>query len=238
MSLLQIKDVCLKYPKSDNWIIRDFSAEIEKTDIFGLLGPNGSGKTTLIRSILGFLNIGEGEIHVMGDSPDSIAIRQKIGYTPENLAFFEDMKAYRHLQLFAKLNGINSSDMKDRIEEILQDFALDDDVEKPLSEYSKGMRRRFGLCQAFLHKPDFIILDEPTAGLDVDGIITLRNVIKRHSDRDATFFISSHNLSEIEKLCNRVAFIKNGTLITLKDLQSRDEKINLEDLYRKWIAKK
>ncbi len=236
--IIESKNVSIKYPKTKELAVSDFSVGIEYGDIFALLGPNGSGKTTFIEAILGYLRVEKGWINVMQESPDSISIRERIGYLPENLAFFEDMTAYRHLYFFSQLDNRNNEIKEKRIKKTLQDFDLENDADKPLSDYSKGMRRRFGLCQAFLDKPELVILDEPTAGLDVEGIITLRNVIKRQNNKDTTFIISSHNLSEVEKLCNRIAFVKNAKLITLMEVQHGNGETDLEDLYRKWVADK
>lgn len=186
---------------------------VERGDIYGFLGPNGAGKSTTLRMLLGLVKPSSGLIKfpVHASSWEYLKARSRVGAIIETPAFYENFSARRNLQMLASLSGGVS---KKRVEEVLEIVALRDRAGDPVKVYSYGMRQRLGIAQALLPTPQFIILDEPTNGLDPQGIHETRNLIRRLRDEfRLTVLLSSHLLTEIEQLCNRVGIIHEGRLL-------------------------
>src|SRR5678809_1192658 len=189
------------------------SLRVERGDIYGFLGPNGAGKSTTLRMLLGLVKPTSGVIKfpVRDSSWEYLRARARVGAIIETPAFYENFSARRNLQLLASLSG---GVPKKRVEEVLELVDLRDRAEDPVKVYSYGMRQRLGIAQALLPTPELIILDEPTNGLDPQGIQETRELIRRLRDEFAlTVLLSSHLLSEIEQLCNRVGIIHEGRLL-------------------------
>jgi ABC-type multidrug transport system ATPase subunit len=186
---------------------------VERGDIYGFLGPNGAGKSTTLRMLLGLVRPTSGEIKfpVRGSNWNYIRARSRIGAIVETPAFYENFSGRRNLQLLASLSGGVSSK---RVEEVLETVDFRDRARDPVRVYSYGMRQRLGIAQALLPTPELIILDEPTNGLDPQGIHQTRELIRRlRDDFKLTVLLSSHLLTEIEQLCNRVGVIHEGRLL-------------------------
>src|ERR1041385_7144331 len=186
---------------------------VERRDIYGFLGPNGAGKSTTLRMLLGLVRPTSGTIKfpVRGSNWEYLRARSHVGAIIETPAFYENFSGRRNLQLLASLSGGVS---KKRVEEVLEIVELRDRARDPVKVYSYGMRQRLGIAQALLPTPDLIILDEPTNGLDPQGIQQTRNLIRRlRDDFKLTVLLSSHLLTEIEQLCNRVGIIHEGRLL-------------------------
>ncbi|HJY26951.1 MAG TPA: ABC transporter ATP-binding protein [Pyrinomonadaceae bacterium] len=186
---------------------------VDRSDIYGFLGPNGAGKSTTLRMLLGLVRPSSGVIKfpVRGSDWEYLRARSRVGAIIETPAFYENFSGRRNLQLLASLSGGVS---KKRIEEVLEIVELRDRARDPVKVYSYGMRQRLGIAQALLPTPDLIILDEPTNGLDPQGIQQTRNLIRRLRDEfKLTVLLSSHLLTEIEQLCNRVGIINEGRLL-------------------------
>jgi len=186
---------------------------VERGDIYGFLGPNGAGKSTTLRMLLGLVRPTSGVIKfpVRGSTWEYLKARSRVGAIIESPAFYENFSGLRNLQLLASLSG---GVRKRRVEEVLEIVDLRDRARDPVKVYSYGMRQRLGIAQALLPTPDIIILDEPTNGLDPQGIQQTRNLIRRlQTDFRLTVFLSSHLLTEIEQLCNRVGIIHEGRLL-------------------------
>jgi len=186
---------------------------VERGDIYGFLGPNGAGKSTTLRMLLGLVRPTSGTIKfpVRASSWEYLKARSRIGAIIETPAFYENFSARRNLQLLASLSG---GVQKKRVEEVLEIVDLRDRAQDPVRVYSLGMRQRLGIAQALLPTPELIILDEPTNGLDPQGIHETRNLIRRLRDEfKLTVLLSSHLLTEIEQLCNRVGIIQEGRLL-------------------------
>jgi len=186
---------------------------VDRGDIYGFLGPNGAGKSTTLRMLLGLVRPTSGVIKfpVRGSSWEYLKARSRVGAIIETPAFYENFSGRRNLQLLASLSGGVS---KKRVEEVLEIVELRDRARDPVKVYSYGMRQRLGIAQALLPTPDLIILDEPTNGLDPQGIQQTRNLIRRLRDEfRLTVLLSSHLLTEIEQLCNRVGIIHEGRLL-------------------------
>jgi ABC-2 type transport system ATP-binding protein len=186
---------------------------VERGDIYGFLGPNGAGKSTTLRMLLGLVRPTSGVIKfpVRGSGWEYLRARSRVGAIIETPAFYENFSGRRNLQLLASLSGGVS---KKRVEEVLEIVELRDRARDPVKVYSYGMRQRLGIAQALLPTPDLIILDEPTNGLDPQGIKQTRNLIRRLRDEfKLTVLLSSHLLTEIEQLCNQVGIIHEGRLL-------------------------
>jgi len=186
---------------------------VERGDIYGFLGPNGAGKSTTLRMLLGLVRPTSGVIKfpVRGSNWEYLKARSRVGAIIEAPAFYENFSGFRNLQLLASLSG---GVRKKRVEEVLDIVDLRDRARDPVKVYSYGMRQRLGIAQALLPTPDIIILDEPTNGLDPQGIQQTRNLIRRlQTDFRLTVLLSSHLLTEIEQLCNRVGIIHEGRLL-------------------------
>ena len=186
---------------------------VERGDIYGFLGPNGAGKSTTLRMLLGLVKPTSGVIKfpVRASSWEYLKARSRVGAIIETPAFYENFSARRNLQLLASLSG---GVQKKRVEQVLEIVDLRDRAHDPVKIYSYGMRQRLGIAQALLPTPELIILDEPTNGLDPQGIHETRNLIRRlREEMKLTVLLSSHLLTEIEQLCNRVGIIHEGRLL-------------------------
>ncbi|WP_223554901.1 ABC transporter ATP-binding protein [Lysinibacillus sphaericus] len=200
-------------------LIQQLNIDLYPGQITGFLGPNGAGKTTTIRMMTGLMHPTEGKVIVDGLSlqenyEEAIS---KIGVIVENPEMYKFMTGYKNLLHFARMH---KNVTKERIEEVVRQVGLEKRIHEKVSTYSLGMRQRLGLAQALLHRPKFLILDEPTNGLDPAGIREFRMYLRKIAAEDGvSVFVSSHLLSEIELMCDRVAVIQNGKLIDIRDIK-------------------
>ena len=199
-------------------ILKGVSLEIKSGDILGFIGPNGAGKTTTIKLILGLQKIGSGKVIINGFDIQKNFEKAitRVGAIIENPDLYMYLSGLDNLKLIANLyKGIDDK----RINEVIKLVGLENRINDKVSKYSLGMRQRLGVAQAILHKPNLLILDEPTNGLDPEGIKDLRNLlIKLAKEENMGVLISSHNLSELESFCNRICIIKNGAIVETSDL--------------------
>ena len=201
-------------------ILKNVSLELCSGDILGFIGPNGAGKTTTIKLILGLQKIGSGKVIINGhdiqkDFEKAIA---KVGAIIENPDLYMYMSGYDNLKLISNLYP--NVDEK-RISEVIKLVGLENRINDKVSKYSLGMRQRLGIAQAILHKPNLLILDEPTNGLDPEGIKDLRELLVKLAKKEGmAILISSHNLAELESFCNKVSIIKNGVIVETSDLET------------------
>jgi ABC-2 type transport system ATP-binding protein len=207
----------------------------------GLLGPNGAGKTTLIRSIVGLVVPDGGEMHVMGRSmrgPEAPAARQLVGYAPQEIALDRFVKVRDLLSLHGRYFGMTRADAAARADELLDVFDLTDKASTLPSRLSGGMRRRLMLARALVHRPGLVILDEPTAGVDVELRDELWLYIRKLHAGGTTILLTTHYLEEAETLCEMVAFIREGRIVdegTPEELRGRFGAVRLEDVYRQVV---
>jgi ABC-type multidrug transport system ATPase subunit len=207
--------------------VKDVSFSVNRGDVFGFLGPNGAGKSTTIRCLLSLITPDAGSIKLFGKSfkTDRSAILSNIGSIIEKPDFYKYLSAQKNLEIFARVSGANVS--KKEIQEMLEFVGLGDRGKHKLGGFSHGMKQRLGIAQTLLHKPDLIILDEPTTGLDPQGIIEIRNLILRlKNEQNKTILLSSHQLSEIELIANRMVIINQGRSIvegSVSDLLNTQE---------------
>jgi len=195
---------------------------VRRGEIFGFLGPNGAGKSTSIKMLLGLVKPSGGEAFVLGARAGDVEVRRKIGFLPEDFRFYEWLTATELLALHGRLSGVPASTLRDRVPGLLDLVGLTPHRDKRLQNFSKGMLQRIGLAQALVHEPELIFLDEPTSGLDPMGRRMVRDIIRAQRDRGATVFLNSHLLSEIEITCDEVAFLRDGEVVTSRDLRTPD----------------
>lgn len=201
-------------------LIQKLNIDLYPGQITGFLGPNGAGKTTTIRMMTGLMHPTEGNVII-----DGLSLKEhyeeaisKVGVIVENPEMYKFMSGYKNLLHFARMH---KNVTKERIQEVIQQVGLENRIHEKVSTYSLGMRQRLGLAQALLHRPKFLILDEPTNGLDPAGIREFRMYLRKiASEEGVSVFVSSHLLSEIELMCDRVAVIQNGQLIDLRDIHN------------------
>lgn len=195
----------------------------ERGEILGFLGPNGAGKTTTMRILTGYMPPTAGKARVAGYDvvEQSLEVRRRVGYLPETVPLYPDMSVYDYLKFMADLRQLPNAE--DRVDDVLELVHMEDRAEGYIANLSKGMRQRIGLAQALLHRPEVLILDEPTIGLDPAQIHEVRNLI-RELGRDRTVLLSTHILSEAQQVCNRVMIINKGRIVvedTPDNLQAR-----------------
>lgn len=190
--------------------LADVDIEISQGQIFGLLGPNGAGKSTLIKLILGHLFPSSGRISVLGKDPRDIDNKHRIGYLPERSQLYKQLSAEETLGYFGELLGLNKSQIKSRSEQLFEMVGLTSARKRKVGEFSHGMGRRLGLAQALLNDPEFLILDEPTAGLDPVGCREVKDLILTLSKRGKTVLLTSHLLSDVEDVCDQLMLVYGG----------------------------
>lgn len=199
---------------SGHKILNSISFAVRDGEILGFLGPNGAGKTTTMKIITGFWTPSAGNVYVndLNVTENSLAIREKIGYLPETVPLYDDMKVYEYLRFIAEIRGIAKEKIKEAIKRAVTVCGLEAVIKKPIEELSKGYRQRTGLAQAIIHEPEILILDEPTTGLDPNQIVEIRNLIKKLGE-DKTVIFSTHILSEVQATCDRVIIINKGSIV-------------------------
>jgi ABC-2 type transport system ATP-binding protein len=192
--------------------VSDLNFEIQKGEIVGFLGPNGAGKTTTMRILTGYMPPSSGTAELGGFDviENPLEVRRLVGYMPETVPLYNDMTVFDYLMYMAKIRRVE--DPEDRIDDVLEMVSMEDRSNGYIGKLSKGMRQRIGLAQAILHKPEVLILDEPTIGLDPGQIIEVRSLI-RDIGKEHTVLLSTHILSEAQQLCNRVMIINKGQLV-------------------------
>lgn len=239
--LLECQDLCKSFGKKQ--ILKNVSFELDEGDILAFIGPNGSGKTTTIKLVLGLQGIDKGSVNINGFDikKDFVKAIEKVGAIVENPDTYMYLSGWDNLKLTANMYK-NISD--EAIKDIVKLVDLETRIHDKVSKYSLGMRQRLGIARALINKPNILILDEPTNGLDPEGIKDLRNLLKKLAKEGMGILISSHNLAELESFCNKVLIIDNGTIIEtseVKEFKNNDnkyvftvsstEKLDIEGIY-------
>ena len=204
--------------------------EIRKGEVFGLLGPNGSGKSTTIKMLLGLLNPTKGHIEIFGHSPRHVQTKSRIGYLPEESYLYRYLSPTETLEFFGNLFDLSAEERRKRAEQLMDMVGLNQARTRVVGEFSKGMQRRIGLAQALINDPDLVILDEPTAGLDPIGCREVKDLILALARRGKTVILSSHLLSDVEDVCDRVVIYYGGKIQakgTLKELLTERDSVRI-----------
>jgi len=193
--------------------VRDLNLRIEPGEVYGLLGPNGSGKSTTLKIILGLVSPTRGRTKIFGHDSSLVESRATVGFLPENPYFYKFLTGEETLRFFGKLCGLNGAQLKNRIRELLELIGLTNARDQRLSTYSKGMLQRIGLAQALINEPKLVVLDEPTAGVDPAGSRDIRNLIVDLKQRGVTVLLSSHLLTQVQEICDRIGILARGALV-------------------------
>ena len=231
MSAVSTSQLVHTYDRNARPAVNGLDLTIPKGSFFGLLGPNGAGKTTTISIICGSIHQSSGTLEILDRQwkSDSKAIRRCIGLVPQDIALYEELTAMENLDFFGKMQGLSRSATKEKALELLERFGLSEHKNKRIKFFSGGMKRRVNLMVALLHEPELLILDEPTAGVDVHSRNMINEYLSELHREGMTLIYTSHQLEETEKLCDLIAIMDHGKVITsgktqdlLKDLEVHD----------------
>jgi ABC-2 type transport system ATP-binding protein len=226
--------------------VNNLALQIREGEVFGFLGPNGAGKTTTLLMFLGLTEPTSGKVRIVGFDPtrEPLRVKEKVGYLPENVGFYDDMDARQNLRFIARLNRIPDGASDKRIDELLEQVGLFEEGKKKVGTYSKGMRQRLGIAEVLIKEPKLIFLDEPTIGLDPDGTNRMLDLIHSLSrEKNITIFLSSHLLDQVQRICDRVGIMIKGNLVAIGPIQElakkklgvEKEHYTLEELYMKYF---
>ncbi len=234
MPVISTKDLTKEYQsrtfsKDKILALSNFSFDVQSGEIFGILGPNGAGKTTLIKILLGITFRTKGNVQIFGKEINDDSYKFKIGYLPENHRFPSYLTGEQALSFYGLLSGMNKADVKKKTDEYLEIVDMDKWRKTKIKKYSKGMLQRLGLAQALMNDPELIFLDEPTDGVDPIGRKQIRDVLTHLKSNGKTIFLNSHLLSEVELICDRVAILNKGSLVTSGTV---DELTSVTDTFR------
>jgi ABC-2 type transport system ATP-binding protein len=230
---VEVIDLRKTYKGGNVCALDGVSFSLAPGEIFGLIGPNGAGKTTLIGCLLALLRADSGTIRILGKPPDFISIRKVTGYVPERAEFEYWMTGRQFLHFHHGLAQRDPRTAQKEIDEALELVELAKGAwNRRLVTYSRGMLQRLNLAQMMIGKPQVALLDEPTLGLDPTGVAVVRGIIENMRAQGVTTIINSHHLDEIERLCDRVAFIKDGRLASIEDLKNGSVRMRLEELFQ------
>ena len=240
--VLEVKDLTKKF--GDLVAVDSISFSVNKGEIYGLLGPNGAGKTTTLRMLTGIIKPDSGSIKLLGynikEAP--IRVKERIGVIPENANPYIDMTAWQNMMITCGLYDIPGREAEEKSAEVLKDFGIYDRRNQKVKGFSKGMKQRLVLSMALVHDPEFLFLDEPTSGLDVRSSLIIVDKLKKLSEEGKTIFLTTHNMWEAEKLCERIAIMNRGRIITVNRpdvLRETTERLRrVEILFDKKISPK
>ena len=229
--MLKIEHLTKKY--GEKTAVEDLSLHILKGEIYGFIGHNGAGKTTTLKSIVGILQFEEGKIRIDGDSiqENPLACKKKIAYIPDNPDLYEFMTGVQYLHFIANIFGVEEQTRQERIRKYADLFEITSDLAQPIAAYSHGMKQKLAIIAAWIHNPELIIMDEPFVGLDPKASHILKGMMREVCDEGGAIFFSTHVLEVAEKLCDKVAIIKNGKLIrsgTMEEVKGDD---SLEEVF-------
>ncbi len=210
-NVIQCKELIVDYKHKR--ALDGLTLSVKKGEIFGFLGPNGAGKSTTIKTLLGLLFASSGEVLLHGFSPSDPKARRLVGYLPEEANYYRFLTPMEILEFYGSVCGVSSKLIKARSAELLKMVGLDHVKNKFVGTFSKGMTQKISLAQCLIHDPETLILDEPTSGLDPVARIELRQLLKTLKEKGKTIFFSSHELSEVETVCDSVAVLKGGRVV-------------------------
>ncbi|OGP48460.1 MAG: hypothetical protein A2W66_06415 [Deltaproteobacteria bacterium RIFCSPLOWO2_02_56_12] len=214
--------------------VNELSLKVEEGETFGFLGPNGAGKTTTILMLLGLSEPTDGQAFVCGFDPtrQPLEVKKRVGYLPENPGFYEDLTARENLFYIARLNRVPRTDANRRITRLLGQVGLDNDGDRPVSEFSRGMKQRLGIAEVLVKEPKVVIMDEPTLGIDPDGVTRILELITGlNREHGITIMLSSHLLHQVQQICHRIGIIVKGKMIVQGDVDKLGSAILKE---RRW----
>ncbi len=223
--MLKIEHLTKKY--GDFKAVDDLSLHIAPGEIYGFIGHNGAGKTTTLKSVVGILQFDNGEIFIDGTSitADPLKCKKEIAYIPDNPDIYEFMTGIKYLNFVADIFGVSAADRQEKIRKYAEIFELSSDLAQPISTYSHGMKQKLTIISAWIHSPKLIIMDEPFVGLDPKSTHLLKGMMREICDNGGAIFFSTHVLEVAEKLCDKIAIIKEGKLVrsgTMEEVKGDD----------------
>lgn len=225
-SIIQLVNLTKRY--GDFIAVKGLNLTIEKGEIFGLLGPNGAGKSTAILMMLGLTEPSMGTVQVCGINSTvyPVDVKRKVGYLPEDVGFYDDRTGLENLVYTARLNGIKESVAMQKAQQLLTRVGLKNEMDKKAGKYSKGMRQRLGLADVLIKDPEVIILDEPTSGIDPKGVQDfLKLIVDLRDEHGVSVLFSSHNLHQVQQVCDRVGIFVEGNLLAEGDIETLSQKL-------------
>lgn len=232
-TIIDLVDLTKKYGSFT--AVDHLNLSIRKGEVFGLLGPNGAGKSTTILMMLGLTEPTSGSVHICGinSTKKPIEVKKRVGYLPEDVGFYGDRTGLDNLIYIGRLNNLSENEAKAKARELLARVGLSESMEKKAGTYSRGMRQRLGLADVLIKNPEVIILDEPTLGIDPNGIREfLQLIIRLSKEEGITVLFSSHNLHQVQKVCDRVGLFVKGKLIAEGDVRSLSQKLFSDNPYQ------
>lgn len=223
--MLKIEHLTKKY--GDFKAVDDLSLHIAPGEIYGFIGHNGAGKTTTLKSVVGILQFDNGEIYIDGTSitADPLKCKKELAYIPDNPDIYEFMTGIKYLNFVADIFGVSAADRQEKIRKYAEIFELSSDLAQPISTYSHGMKQKLAIISAWIHNPKLIIMDEPFVGLDPKAAHLLKGMMREICDNGGAIFFSTHVLEVAEKLCDKIAIIKEGKLVrsgTMEEVKGDD----------------
>lgn len=229
--MLKIEHLTKSY--GDKKAVDDLTLNIRPGEIYGFIGHNGAGKTTTLKSVVGILKFEEGKITINGISvkDNPLECKKKMAYIPDNPDMYDYMTGMKYLNFVADVFGISPEERKPKIEKYAAMFELTDDLSQSISSYSHGMKQKLAIISAWIHSPELILMDEPFVGLDPKASHILKQMMREHCDNGGAIFFSTHVLEVAEKLCDKVAIIKNGRLIKAGTMDEVKGDESLEDVF-------
>jgi len=237
--LLELKNVQMKYRRYRfGRVIKEFKAldklnlSVDKGQIFGFLGPNGAGKTTTIKCLTGILDCDDGDIYINGKNikTEAFNIKNTIGFLPEQVGLYGRLTPMETLEFYGGFYNINKKELEIKSVKLLKTLGLAKEANRPVNEFSLGMKKRLALASTLLHEPEILILDEPTSGLDPRGVKALRTLLLDLNSKGLTILLSSHVLSEIQEICTHIGIINNGKLIRQENISKIIDEVNKTDI--------
>ena len=229
--MLRIKNLTKTY--GNKKAVDDLSLHIQRGEIYGFIGHNGAGKTTTLKSLVGILDFDEGEILIDSKSirKSPVECKRLIAYIPDNPDLYDFMSGIKYLNFVADIFGVASDERQEKIRKYADAFELTKDLAQPVSSYSHGMKQKLAVISAWLHSPKLIVMDEPFVGLDPKAAFILKEMMREHCDKGGAIFFSTHVLEVAEKLCDKVAIIKQGKLIKSGTMEEVRGDESLEEVF-------
>ena len=214
--------------------VDNLTLSVQQGEVFGLLGPNGAGKTTTTLMLLGLTEPTEGNASILGVdcTRDPLQVKRRVGYLPDNMGFYPDMTGRENLRMTGRMNGLSGELLEARIDELLGRMGMQEAADRRAGTYSKGMKQRLGIADILVKDPDVLIMDEPTNGVDPEGMRELMSLIRELAEKDGrTILISSHQLHQIQQICDRVGIFVHGKLVACGEICELGRQIQIENGY-------
>lgn len=236
MQTIEVKNLKKDFKLSKNrhiFALNGISFSIEKGEIFGFIGPNGAGKTTAIKILLGFIQPTAGEVRIMGNEPEIARFNLRIGYMPEDHSYYPHLKVKDFLKYLAELSS-DPDAITEKVEKVIESFNLEKVYDRRMDDLSLGWNKKVALAAAFVDDPELIVLDEPTSSLDPIAVEEFTDLLKESKAKNKTILYSSHQLSEVERIADRICIIDRGEIVKkghIDDLLSKSDANSLNELF-------